>query len=88
MDTEQLLLIKIHKLHNILPRGNDTQGRVLRIVTNHDGINQKKLQEIIGIQPGSLSEILLKMEKAGYILRKDDENDKRRHQKKRKHERG
>ena len=77
MNTEQLLIVKFHKFYNGLPKSKDSQGRILKIVGSHDGISQKKLQEIVGIKPGSLSEVLLKLEKVGYIERKQDKKDKR-----------
>ena len=77
MNTEQLLLIKFHKFYNSIPRGSDSQGRILRILTAHNGISQHALQEMMGIKPGSLSEVLIKLEKAGCIIRKTDKSDKR-----------
>ena len=78
MSKEQQLIAKFHKFYNSLPKGRDSQGRILKIVSCHDGISQRKLQEIVGIKPGSLSEVILKLEKLGYIIRKQDKNDKRR----------
>ena len=77
-DIDMILMIKLHKLHNSLPKGRDSQGRILKILAEHEGISQKKLQEIIDIQPGSLSEVLLKLEKLGLICKKQDGDDKRR----------
>ena len=78
MKTDQLLIVKFHKFYNGLPKSRDSQGRILKIVSSHDGISQRKLQEIVGIKPGSLSEVLLKLEKVGYIERRQDPDDKRR----------
>lgn len=78
MKTEQLLIIKLHKLYNSLPKGKDSQGRILKILSGHDGISQHTLQDIVGIKPGSLSEVLIKLEKTGCITRKTDSHDKRR----------
>ena len=77
MEKEHLLLVKIHKLYNLLPKGRGSQGRILKIVSSHDGISQKELQKILGIKPGSLSEVITKMEKLGYIYRKPSEEDRR-----------
>lgn len=77
MNTEQLLLIKFHKFYNSIPKARDSQGRILRILSAHDGISQHQLQEIVGIKPGSLSEVLIKLEKSGCITRKQDKHDKR-----------
>ena len=54
------------------------QGRILRILSHCESIGQRELQEILGIQTGSLSEILAKMESAGLIERERDETDRRR----------
>ena len=77
MERERLLMIKLHKLFNLLPRGRDSQGRILKIVTSHDGISQKQLQQILEIQPGSLSEVISKLENLGYVERRHGENDRR-----------
>lgn len=54
------------------------QGRILRIFSHCESMSQRELQEILGIQTGSLSEILAKMESAGLIERERDETDRRR----------
>lgn len=54
------------------------QGRILAILSEQKSMTQKELQEILQIQPGSVSEILTKLEEKGMILRKKDEEDKRR----------
>lgn len=41
-------------------------------------MTQKELQEILQIQPGSMSELLAKLEEKGLILRRKDDEDKRR----------
>ena len=41
-------------------------------------MTQKELQDILRIQPGSVSEILTKMEEKGLIRRQKDEGDRRR----------
>ena len=79
MKTEQLLLAKFHKFYNKLSKTKDSQGRILKIVSGHDGISQKDLQVAAGIKPGSLSEVLIKLEKLGYIVRRPDQSDKRKH---------
>lgn len=78
MKEEQLLVVKFHRFYNSLPKGRDSQARILKIVSSNDGISQRRLQEIVGIKPGSLSEVLLKLEKLGYIKRGIDPDDKRR----------
>lgn len=41
-------------------------------------MTQKELQEILHVQPGSISEILAKLEDKGLILREKDDSDKRK----------
>ena len=41
-------------------------------------MSQKELQDVLQIQPGSLSEILLKLEHKGFITREKDADDRRK----------
>jgi DNA-binding MarR family transcriptional regulator len=41
-------------------------------------MTQKELQDILRIQPGSLSEIVAKLEEKGLVRRQKDEEDRRR----------
>lgn len=54
------------------------QGRILRILCQQEQISQKELQEILHIQPGSMSEIAAKLESKGMIIRGRDDTDKRK----------
>ena len=54
------------------------QGRILAILLDRKSMTQKELQDILRIQPGSVSEILTKMEEKGLIRRQKDEGDRRR----------
>lgn len=54
------------------------QERVLRILARQeDGMGQRQLQELLGIQSGSLSELVSKLEGKGLLTRVRDEADKR-----------
>ena len=57
---------------------NMGQGRILSILSERESITQKELQEMLRIQPGSMTEILTKLEEKGLVRRKKDEEDKRR----------
>lgn len=59
-------------------RRGDTRERILRILMRHGEVSQRALQEHLGVQPGSLSELLAKMENGGLITRERDGEDKRR----------
>ncbi len=56
----------------------NSQKRILHILRKKNVIPQKVLQEILQIKPGSLSELLAKMEDRNYIERYRDETDKRK----------
>lgn len=55
-----------------------TQGRILKILYLHGPMTQKALQDKLGIQPGSMSEIAAKLEHRGLLRREKDEDDKRK----------
>lgn len=55
-------------------RGQDS---VLTVISRHPGISQKELGERLGIQPASVSELLMKLERKGLILRQKGEQDRR-----------
>lgn len=65
-----------HFVHRIggKKRGQDS---VLTVISQHPGITQKELAEILGIQPASVSELLMKLERKGLVLREKNENDRR-----------
>ena len=54
------------------------QGKILRILSAQGDMSQKDLQDTLGIQPGSMSEIPAKLENKGYLVRVRDEADKRK----------
>ncbi len=54
------------------------QGRILRILCEKERMSQKELQDILHIQPGSMSEIAAKLESKGWIVRSRDDTDKRK----------
>jgi DNA-binding MarR family transcriptional regulator len=57
--------------------GSPGQRRILALLRLKSPVSQKELLEVCGIRPASLSELLNKMESAGYITRSKDETDKR-----------
>ena len=72
-----LLLRCAHALRHPDGRGG-SQGRVLRILSRWDGLSQRALQARLGVQPGSLSELVTKLEAKGLLTREQDGEDKRR----------
>ncbi len=64
-----------HERHR---RFGSTQDRIVRILNENGGtMGQKALQLLLGVQPGSISEILSKMEEKGLIIRDKDDDDRR-----------
>lgn len=53
------------------------QGRILAFLKLKDGIPTKDLSYLLNIRISSLNELLVKMEKNGYIVREPSETDKR-----------
>ncbi len=53
------------------------QQRILSLLSERGGLTQRELQDMLGVQPGSLSEILSKVEAGGYIRRRQNERDRR-----------
>ena len=53
------------------------QEGILSVISQHSGITQKELAEILEIQPASVSELLMKLEHKGLVLREKDEQDRR-----------
>ncbi|MGN1404494.1 MAG: MarR family winged helix-turn-helix transcriptional regulator [Ruminococcus sp.] len=60
-----------------LYEGKGSQKRILIVLHETGTITQRALTERLGIQPGSASEVLGKLESAGWILRVPSENDRR-----------
>jgi len=53
------------------------QGRILTALQEHDGSSLRDLAFALDLAPSSMSEMLTKLEKKGYVTREVDENDKR-----------
>lgn len=58
--------------------GKRGQKNIMAVIAQHPGITQKELVDILGIQPASVSELLMKLEQNGLILRQKDDEDRRR----------
>lgn len=81
---DQLFLIcrrmhRSHHQHNHLDHKESFrgQGRVLSLLKAHPGICQKELAELLDIRSQSIGEILMKLERNGYINRIPKESDRR-----------
>lgn len=60
-----------------LSEGKASQSRILIILNDVKTITQSELTEWLGVQPGTASEVIGKLEKAGLITRAESEKDKR-----------
>lgn len=57
--------------------GKSSQNRILHILSKSECMTQRELTEQLGIQPGSASEIIKKLESAGLITRQSNSADRR-----------
>ena len=57
--------------------GRRGQDSVMDWLSSNPGVTQKEISEGLGITPASLSEVLMKLERKGYITRFKDETDHR-----------
>lgn len=79
-DIQDKLIINLRDLSHVmrfLYEGKGSQKRILIILGEVGKITQRKLTERLGIQPGSASEVIAKLEDAGYIIRTTSEEDRR-----------
>lgn len=61
--------------HNF--RNTDAQNSLLCILKQNGTMSQKEISSRLSIQAGSLSELVSKVEAKGYIIRTEDETNKR-----------
>ncbi len=80
LDADGRLAVMLRELGHagrFLLEGKGGQSRILELLAREDGMTQRELTARIGIQPGSASEILGKLEGAGLISRVPNEEDRR-----------
>ena len=70
-------LLDINHMMRMLYEGKASQSRILIILYEQKVVTQKDLTEFLGIKPGSVSEILAKLENADLITRVHSEKDHR-----------
>lgn len=58
--------------------GSQTQGKTLKILYVKGSMSQKEMQEKLGVQPGTISEIINKLERKELVTRHTDPADRRR----------
>ena len=78
-DLEGLYMAVARKLrHSGRRHFGSTQDRIVRILDENGGtMNQKSLQMLLDVKPGSISEILTKMEEKGLVERSRNDDDRR-----------
>lgn len=79
-DMNEKLIINLRDIGFIMRmqyEGKASQKRILIILRESGTLTQKELTDRLGIQPGSASEILSKLENAGLIVRVQNEADRR-----------
>ena len=80
-DINDKIIINLRDVSHIIRsfyEGKGSQKRVLIVLEKQGGqMTQRELTRQLGIQPGSASEVIAKLEGAGYIERSPDETDRR-----------
>lgn len=80
MDTDGKLGTLLHELHYMSRFGMESrggQGRILKLLSEEGDMTQRALTEKLGIQPGSASEVIGKLERAGFVTRSENAEDRR-----------
>ena len=65
-----------HTMRHI-SEGRGSQKRILMFLREFGEITQRELTERLGIQPGSASEVIRKLETAGFLVRTPSHTDRR-----------
>lgn len=79
-DIPKKLIINLRDINHVmrsLYEGKGSQKRILIVLKEVGNITQHELTERLGIQPGSASEVIAKLEDAGNIVRVPSESDRR-----------
>ncbi|MCS7175289.1 MarR family winged helix-turn-helix transcriptional regulator [Pseudothermotoga sp.] len=73
--------LHFHLIHKELERHDIHPGQLptLMIVEKNEGITQNQIAEKLNLRSATVAIVLKRMEKAGLIYRKQDENDRRLH---------
>ncbi|HJA27337.1 MAG TPA: MarR family transcriptional regulator [Candidatus Limosilactobacillus intestinigallinarum] len=53
------------------------QGRIIGLIAHHEGCSQRELATLAGVKPGSLTEVLERLERNAYVIRRRDDRDRR-----------
>lgn len=80
LDIDNKLILSLRDLGHMIRflfEGKGSQKRILIILHETGGMTQRELTERLAIQPGSVSEVIGKLENAGLILRTPSQTDRR-----------
>lgn len=80
MDADNRLIMNLRELGHVirfLSEGKGSQSRILIILLKEGNMTQRELTQRLGIQPGSASEVIGKLESAELILRSLSSRDRR-----------
>ncbi len=80
LDQNNKLIWNLRDIVHIIQRlseGKGSQNRILIILHETEMMTQRELTERLGVQPGSASEVIGKLENAGLITRTANEKDRR-----------
>lgn len=80
LDTNNKLIWNFRDIGHTMRRiseGKGSQKRILMLLLNSGGMTQSELTQQLGIQPGSASEVIGKLDAAGLITRTPSETDRR-----------
>ena len=74
-DLSDLIDMAGRMLHH-RPQGGPIRGQalILSILAGREALSQRELQQMLGIQPGSLSELISKLEARGFVSREKTED--------------
>ena len=82
--SDEHLLYLFHRAAKWMVRGHfhhdavrHAQGHILSVLGDAKNVSQRELQERLHVRSASLSELLIKLEKSGAIVRRRSEKDKR-----------
>lgn len=79
-DIQKKLIINLRDINHVmrsLYEGKGSQKRILIVLKEVGNMTQSELTERLGIQPGSASEVIAKLEDAGNLVRVPSESDRR-----------
>lgn len=80
MDTDAKLIVNLREMGRrlrFLQEGRESQKEILILLRERGGMTQRELTKRLGIQPGSASEVIGKLEDTGLIRRTESAADRR-----------